>query len=227
MGNHKKHIGYWSDFENVQREIQEFIHAHGTPGVMPTFDALLACGYSGLCNAIQRHGGFHLIAERLNLTSSHKVKGYWHDFGNVEHEINKFNAEQGIEGNGDYMPTARELSDAGKRSLVIAIYKHGGFSAVATKLGLTPRDPVIGDLHDFKRIQEEIAEFIAEHGTTGYMPTFFQLNSAGHTTLVAAIKKHGGFSAVAAKLGLRERDVEIAYATAPHRSDSAREVYEF
>ena len=61
-------------------------------------------------------------------------RGYWQDIANVERELKAFMGLYGITGR---MPATRELQSKGANSLYGAIHKHGGFNAVAARLGLT------------------------------------------------------------------------------------------
>ena len=63
-------------------------------------------------------------------------RGYWQDVANVERELRAFMGLYGIAGR---MPTARELQSRGANSLYGAIHKHGGFAALAQRLGLRPQ----------------------------------------------------------------------------------------
>ena len=63
-------------------------------------------------------------------------RGYWQDVANVERELRAFMGLYGIAGR---MPTSRELQSRGANSLYGAIHKHGGFTALAQRLGLRPR----------------------------------------------------------------------------------------
>ena len=63
-------------------------------------------------------------------------RGYWQDVANVERELRAFMGLYGIAGR---MPTTRELQSRGANSLYGAIHKHGGFTALAHRLGLRPQ----------------------------------------------------------------------------------------
>ena len=54
----------------------------------------------------------------------------------MERELRAF---MGLYGIADRMPTTRELQSRGANSLYGAIHKHGGFSALAQRLGLRPQ----------------------------------------------------------------------------------------
>ncbi len=58
---------YWNDFSRVEEALLLFIASHGTPGIMPTRGEMKAAGRGDLAAAIDRHGGFEAVAERLRL----------------------------------------------------------------------------------------------------------------------------------------------------------------
>lgn len=67
------------------------------------------------------------------MDSKRKPNGYWDDFANVECELHTFIEEHGTRG---VMPTKPELEKAERSDLSNAIRKHGGYPAVAERLGL-------------------------------------------------------------------------------------------
>ncbi len=201
--NSAKPAQYWDDFTNVERELLDFIHIQGTKGVMPTADELGKSGRSNLVFAINKHGGFPTIAERLGLQLSYKKKpdGYWDDFDNVKQELLGFITEQGTPGT---MPTNKDLADAGRSDLTFAINKHRGMSTVAERLGLqlSYSQKPDGYWDDFANLKEELLQFIEVYGTPGMMPTHTDLRDAGKHDLNTALSKHEGLLTVAERLGL-------------------------
>ncbi len=199
----RKPLGYWNDFGSVKSEIEAFIAKHGTPGVMPSPFELNEVGCTNLVNAIKKHGGVAVVAERLGLrrTQSNKPAGYWKNFAHIKEALRAFISERGTEG---VMPTTRELEVAGRADLIVGIGKHGGLTAVAEKLRLTrpeaKKSP--GYWEEFVNVENGLQAYIVEHGTDGVMPTLREMNAAGHSSLAYAINKHGGFLAVANRLGL-------------------------
>ncbi len=198
----RKPRNYWNDFTNVQRELLEYIHEHGTTGIMPTGEDLRQAGRNDLDNAIRKYGGVQSVAERLKLTVTKRRAGYWNDFENLKSAILAFIEEHGTHG---VMPTESELKKVGRNDLAIAILrKHGGYRMVATRMALvfaykiSPRNY----WHDFSNIEREILNYIGSNGTEGVMPTQQELQKAGRSDLVSAIKKHGDYQAVAERLGL-------------------------
>jgi hypothetical protein len=197
----KRAMGYWKDFANVERELLEFIHTDGTVGIMPSRDELQAARLSGLSDAVIKHGGFAAVATRLGLThTASKPNGYWDDFANVERELLVFIQTHGVEG---VMPTAIEIAKAKQSSLVMGVNKHGGFSTIANRLGLTYTSHKPGGYwKDFSNVEQELLAFIQTQGTPGKMPTYEALERANLNSLAIAIGKFGGTSVVARRLGL-------------------------
>ncbi len=197
----KKRHGYWDDFSNVAKEIFIYLQERGILGRMPTTEELVKTERSSLARAIKEHGGFPVVAKRLGLELSYskKMNGYWNDFSNVEHEVFKFIRTQDRLG---VMPTSQELTEAGQSSLVVAIQKYGGCQSVAERLGLTYANKRHGYWDDFSNVERELLTFINEGDTPGVMPTTEELKKAAKSSLAVAISQHGGFSAVAERLGL-------------------------
>ncbi len=132
----RKRPNHWKDFANVKHELLAFIEEHGTPRVMPTREELQQFGRGDLINAIAQYGGYLVVAQRLELELAYQRKqpDYWKDFNNLERELLAFIEKHGTPG---VMPKNEELTKAGNSSLAMAIQKHGGFSVVARRLGLS------------------------------------------------------------------------------------------
>jgi hypothetical protein len=197
--------GYWRDPANVDRELLAYIAEHGTPGVMPQMRELAEHGRMNLHGAIAAHGGYQAIARRLGLklVGKHRPDGYWRDFANVERELLAYLHERG---ETQWMPSVAELLAADRVPLLNGIARHGGLRAVARRLGLTRRSRdgrPRREWSDFAVVARELQAFIAEHGRAGVMPTLIELRSAGQSSLVAALYRHGGPRAVAARLKLK------------------------
>lgn len=131
----KKRAGYWHDFENVKDALFAFIHEHGIPGFMPTKTELEAAQQGSLCMAVERHGGFPVVAKqlKLKLTYDRKPRGYWKQLDNLRQAINEVSQELGHPG---IFPTHEELKQLGRTDLINAIANNGGWSSVAKRLGL-------------------------------------------------------------------------------------------
>merc|ERR1712166_840808 len=82
---------------------------------------------------------------------------------------------------------------------------HGGFAAVADRLGLEMTQGHLPDhhWHDFEVVGRELLLWIDQHGTPGTMPTNAQLLASGRGDIAGGISNHhSGFKAVTAALGL-------------------------
>ncbi len=196
--------GYWSDFSHVRAELRSFIEEQGNIGIMPTTAQLEDAGYGNLLHGIIKHGGLVVVAQRLGLKNSSTVKpnGYWNDFTHIEQELRQYIHEQGTNG---VMPTQSELNQAHRQDLINAIRRfHGGFTVVAQRLGLQQRvsSKQPGYWTDFANVERELKLWIATYGSPGTMPALQVLRMNGQTSLASAIAQHGGFPAVAQRLGL-------------------------
>jgi hypothetical protein len=169
----RKPRGYWKDLSNVKRELLEFVADQGARGTMPTVGELRRAGYANLVSAIHEyHGDFHQVARQLNLSLSHKPKGYWKDFANVKRELLAFIAEHGVDG---MMPTESQLRDAGHSSLTFAIWEyHGDFQEVARQLNLSTRR---SSRNSFRKVNHSKHELSERVGPSGVLPTPAQLQA--------------------------------------------------
>lgn len=104
-------------------------------------------------------------------------------------------------------PLQRELVDAKRHDLLNAMRPHGGLYEVSTACGLeapingTSRRPR-GYWHDISVVESELNIYMANFGMPGLMPRRDQLLRHGRSDLCYAIEKHGGFSAISARLHL-------------------------
>lgn len=86
----RKPNGYWKDFANLADELFGFIRQYGSSGVMPTYTDLKKAKRYDLANAINKNGGYSVVAQKLNLELTYTTKGYWENFGNLEQELLNF-----------------------------------------------------------------------------------------------------------------------------------------
>ncbi|MDP9367432.1 MAG: SNF2-related protein [Chloroflexota bacterium] len=200
----KKSKGYWEDFVNVEKELQQFIVEHGTPGGMPTRGEFENANRSALAAAIvAHHGGLSAVGTRLGLSTErqrrHGPKG-WDDFAILERELRAFVKDKGTEG---MMPTLAQLKVHARHDLVSAINKHHGVEVVSKRLGwsLSYEKRRNGYWADFANVERELKAFVQARGTPGVMPTNNDLRSADRSDLVKAVLDHGGFPSVAERIG--------------------------
>jgi transposase InsO family protein len=122
--------------------------------------------------------------------------GYWEDFKHVETELRLIVTELGR------MPTAAELKARRQSSLSCAIIQHGGFVAVAARLGIVGSGQQFhGVGKDFNKIEGILLPICCE---LGRMPRIDELKARGLKWLLSAIARyHGGLIAVGRKLNER------------------------
>jgi hypothetical protein len=195
--------GYWKEFATLERELLAFIDEHGVPGAMPTHQTMRSAGRLDLVRGIRSHGGMVAVGERLGLAhrGQRKTHNYWKDPANIERELLAFIAEHGEPG---VMPKKREMEQAGRLDLSLAITRSGGQRAVAQRLGLRPADSrrAPNQWADFANLERELRAFIAEPGRPLRMPTLHELVAAGRFDLHYAIQRHGGVGKIGKRLGL-------------------------
>ena len=73
------------------------------------------------------------VARRSARQTYVACRGYWTDISNLERELRTWMAKNAAD--QDRLPTNRELRASGANQLCNAIEYHGGFNAVAQKLG--------------------------------------------------------------------------------------------
>lgn len=193
--------GYFDDVTTLCSALKAYAEANNTPGLMPTTDALKKSGDHALVSAIGKHGGVISVSSACSLLMSHDKKpdGYYEDFAVVASGVCAFISNTQTWG---VMPSRDELCDAGESGLCKAIADHGGFPAVAMKLGLAPRRKPNGYWTD-ERIDEEVILFVAENGDPGLFPTGDLLRDLDRADLDNAINRsEGGARAIALRLGL-------------------------
>lgn len=203
----KRPYGYWKNRANVSAELRDFAVAHQHAGRMPTSNELRNAGRADIANAIRRLGKWSEAAEAAGLTqpalaagcfSTYKKRprGYWMIRANVSLELQEFAVRHG---HPDRMPTQSELLAAGCANLASAVRRLGRWSVAAEAAGLRLTRSRDSDSQDgFMRMQAEVERFTVD----GRLPVAAQLRKEGRYDLVYAIQKHGGFKAVAEKLGV-------------------------
>ena len=181
--------------------------ACGVAEQMPTDHQLQANGYSTLRSAIYKHyGGLYAFAARLESPMQHTIvpNKHFQELTTLETALLEFAAEHGT---ANTMPTQSQLKAHRRSDLTHAISRyHGGFPAVADRLGLEMTQDRLPDQHwkDLKVVERALLLWTKQHGTPGTMPTNGQLGASGRADIIGGISKHhGGIKAVTAALGLR------------------------
>eukprot|EP00177_Eucheuma_denticulatum_P004003 GFKZ01007229.1.p1 GENE.GFKZ01007229.1~~GFKZ01007229.1.p1 ORF type:complete len:503 (-),score=60.87 GFKZ01007229.1:796-2304(-) len=215
--------GYWSDFNNVKRELLQFVHDHSVDlpaGTMPTQKQFRHHKRSDLADALASHGGSVNVAKKLGWTSKGgKGKHYWKDWGRVESEVRRFvemrqktkigSSEKRLttcKAKNVRMPSQKELREAGRADLAEAISDfHGGFRAVAKKLGYVSKKKGDFFYSQFYNLAKEVYAFARQLGQPAVMPTTASLRAQARGDIAAATVKFGGMAEVAQRLGLQYR----------------------
>lgn len=222
----RREAGYWNNFANLRKEFTTFLHEHRhhiPHASMPTQKLIRALRRSDIAEAIRKHGGSAEVAKQLGLSQStpKRRKHYWKNWARVEAEVRAFVQQR----NSDLeymaerkkhitaspsgfrrMPSQRELRAAGRADLAEAIYDyHGGFRAVAKKLGYVSNKKDDFFYDHFYNLAREVYKFANETGRESVMPCTSVLKAARRTDLLAAIIKFGGMAKVSQRLGLQYR----------------------
>jgi hypothetical protein len=213
----RKPRGFWADLGNVRSELDAHARETGaSPGVMPTAAMLRGAGRRDIDNAITKAGGYTSVATALGFAggpaAKRKPHGYWNSFENVSAELNAFLDEFTEDGARREMPTLGMLRAAKRVDLEQGIENFGGFRAVAEQLFLERASMRKSDGYwvDFAVVETELRNFVKERNQpttpdgTEFMPSQSELRAASRSDLAQAIAAfHGGYAAVASKLGYK------------------------
>lgn len=215
--------GYWRDFDNLAREVHEFLAESGpdTERRMPTEAELRRNRRQELAGAIRLHGGWPAVAGRLGLRPTSITRprslyltfavrprsgrfmphNYWRDEENLRRELLAFVQHHGA--SKVHMPTPQELEAASRSDLTRAVGKHGGFYAVARLVGLQHRNQARHRWREWHNVRRAVLEVVeAQRLPPAEMPCAGVLDVHGPPGLSGAVRRHGGFAQVADALGL-------------------------
>jgi len=188
----RKPNGYWTDWKNLRRELQEVIDEIGH---FPSSTELRIRGNHSISNSIQiHHGKINAVQKRMGYGPKRKPNGYWKEWKNVELGI-----QEVIEVIGHF-PTIEELSDRSQNSLVTAINNYPGkINAVQKRMGYESKRKPYGYWKKWDNVKRELQEVIDE---IGHFPTYRELSDRSQSSLEAAINNyHGKINAVQEKMG--------------------------
>ncbi len=191
-----KKTGYWKDIENLQTEIEMWRKEHEDALLTPSM--LKRTGRTDLLVAISKyHGGFITLRRRLGEELIRYPPGYWKNFENVRNAILAWQAEH-----GGLFPAKEQLMQTGHSKLAQAIFRyHGGFQEVRKKMCVPVVRHSSGYWQDFENVRRAIEVWMANH--EGSFPTLRRLKETNQQDLVGAIVRHGGFSGVRGRLGVK------------------------
>ena len=193
----RKPPGYWDDINNVLREWRDAVAKHGDQAKSAQW--LQDNGYSGLVNAIAKHGGITAVKKSLGWEALQKPFGYLHDINNVLREW-----KDAVAKHGEQAKSVSWLKKNGHSSLVHAIHrKHGGAAAVRKMLGWDLLRKPDGHWDDIETVKRGWKDAVDRHGEQAKSTDWLSRN--GYKSLVHAIAKHGGPAVVKGLLGWDSR----------------------
>ena len=234
----RKPPGYWDDVDILASELREFVDSHWTehrepgPGEQVASDPYWYNDISG-----------QLRWDPPPRQRSQDAGGSQQEPGEDD-DVAFVDDDNGDDEDDDFttdlvMPPLRTLIAGGRWDLASAVRMHGGSRAVAAQLGWAPAPRWVGrHLAAFDALADELRAFcadqeddedddstIANDDDQGVMPTASALRAADRPDLLEAVRRHGGITAVAARLGWRlERSPKGRWASP---AVTAREVRAF
>ena len=196
----KKTVGYWSNWENVENELNQIIKKVKH---FPTQSELLQLGKSSLGAAIgKHHGGLLSVKEKMGYDAG-KKSGYWKDFGNVKDELEKI-----IEKTGEF-PTQTYLTRNGYASLNSGMRHHGGLTRVRKKLGYKELVKPKGYWQEWKHVEKTLKKMIRE---LGHFPKSIDFKDSKYSSIPNAIKEfHGGMDKVMERMRYERESTPMGY----------------
>ncbi|CAN8075593.1 unnamed protein product [Agarophyton chilense] len=201
----KRRYRYWSSLSNTLNELTNYLNGSK---VLPTPRELQQAGRQDLAAALRRHGWSHVSAVTgIPLASVARPRSlylvactpspplrmrpyrYWRDFRNLEHELRPL-----VRNNG--LPSASQLVQAKRGYIVRAIRIHGGWKAVAHRMGVRPSSKP--DWSDISVVQQEIRRAMQRANLDDtHSPSIHIVRKFGARGLTHAIRsRHGGMTAV-------------------------------
>jgi hypothetical protein len=196
----KRRPGYavrWTD-ARVRQELKPFLAGRVS---WPSRKDFEAAGLKALRDAVGRTGGIERWAAEFGLALADLRRGsrrVWND-DRIEEELRRFLGDR------DEWPTKQEFERAGLRSLLGAIYRHGGGPARwASRVGVR-RGPdrslarARGRFWTDERLESELRDFTAGERS---WPGWRAFERAGRGNLYRAASIHGGIARWRRRLAL-------------------------
>lgn len=132
----RKPNGYWEAFENLQRELEEFVGAGEK--IFPMHSDLVEHGRRDILKGLRKHGGSAAVAAKLGWRYSRKPPKATQGLDTLDYRMLQQEVLDFIQKNchGACMPTMMMMQECGRGDLRKRIQKAGGHSVFAKKLGL-------------------------------------------------------------------------------------------
>ncbi|MBT6401868.1 hypothetical protein HOK09_00195 [Candidatus Woesearchaeota archaeon] len=186
----RKPNGYYSDQENIKRDLQQVIDKLGRFPSYPELNRL----DGALLGGIEReHGGISTVREWYGETSPQKPDKYWKDPKHVMAALQPI-----IEKLGRF-PLQTEIRETNQAIMGGISSHHGGLTEVRKWYNAERLEKPAGYWQDFDHVEEELGQIIDQ---LGRFPKQDELPSH----LVNAIwRHHGGLTKVSKKCGFKYR----------------------
>eukprot|EP00210_Caulerpa_lentillifera_P003686 g3519.t1 len=192
----RKPFRYWTDLNNVEKELNDWCEKHGMKNEFPTREQLRETGANCLSVAIRYHGGIESLSILLKKKQKRHGRKYWENDTNFKNALLPF-LEKGPDGHV-YLPRQSELVRRNRSDLLGAIKRRGGYRKVSLLFGVKTRkrhfrsfDTFVSDLMEFMECHDLPAE---------RLPSPVYLERHDRLDLSNEIKSFGGSRAVAKKL---------------------------
>ncbi len=190
----KKPRNYWDRFSNLKKELKVIIKQIRH---FPSQEELGRIGLSGVARAVQKHGGFIAVREKMGYKIIKQASGHWKDFDNVRDTLEEIIAKT------KEFPSTEQLKELGYNGLVTGISDyHGGIRNVRELMGYKNEIKPDGYWKDWSNLKKEINKLKKK---LGHFPTSTEMRKNGQVSLAVGIKEyHGGIIKVREKLGIKE-----------------------
>ena len=193
--------GYWKDWKNLKKELRNIIRRIGH---FPSQKELSRLDLTGISRAVNIHGGFPIVSEKMGYRVIKRTNGYWQDFSNVRKELEKIIEDVGA------FPTSSQLIKIGYSGLSTGMQQyHGGIRNVRTKMGYENEFRPNGYWKEWENVEKEIKKLRKK---LGHFPSSTEMDKNGLASLSGAIVQyHGGMKEVRKKFGAESNIKPVGY----------------
>jgi hypothetical protein len=182
--------GYWNDFRNLRRELEEIIKELGH---FPEKKELEEKGRKYVMSGINKHGGINAVRKRL---------GYGQKMIRLTRRATLRQARKLVDELG-FLPPERKLRGMGYQIFARAVYTHFGFQELRKILGLEQFYSKKGQWQNKDYFLRQARKIMRKHNLRK-LPKTNELREMGYSGFLAAANYYGGMNAVRRELGQDE-----------------------
>lgn len=197
--------GYWRDFDNVKKEIQEAIEKCGH---FPTLEELEKLGKGSLPQLIKDYHDLTMndLREITGHTIVKRSAGYWNKNENIDKELKKVIKDHEL----TEFPTYSQLINLGYNAVAAAVSIHGGYNEARKRFGAKIIKIDNKKWQDINFTLEQAKKFLLEHPEYQTLPRAGILKDyeGGVSLTYAIVTYHGGFSEFRKLLGEKPKRVK-------------------